>query len=165
MSNSVYETECAQVDALIQQKKDEIKELEDLKASWSEDTWDSPQDTSEEERYEALHAELNEEAQRDDRDGDKDLHAFDSGVPVEGRDGREDANKLGEQGQVEDAAVAGGDETVEAGTFEQKDDGSVVDKREEEKSSDADKKGDSKEKAPSPKSTKAAVKKDESKDK
>jgi hypothetical protein len=63
---SVYETECAQVDALIEIKQNEIKELEDLKASWTEESWDEPtiQDDPEV-RYTALHDDLNEEAQED----------------------------------------------------------------------------------------------------
>lgn len=121
-NNSLYDSECAQVDALIDIKKNEIKDLEDLKSSWSEDSWDEPQTqtpaqvaadpnaTSEEraaaanallgqspetvnaeqsepspsthdsakelneERYAALHADLNDAAQADDKDTDKETH-------------------------------------------------------------------------------------------
>lgn len=153
---TLYEAECAQVDVLIDNKKNEIKELEGLKASWSEEYWDdsqsstpasvasdpnaseadravaanvtanqvpdqvnqdqsppSPSTDSEmkaahEERYLKLNADLNAEAQADDKDADKEQHSVapdaGTGVIVDSGTADEDQAKVEASPKVQSKA-------------------------------------------------------------
>lgn len=219
MSNSLYETECAQVDALIQQKKDEIKALEELKNSWSEDSWDNAETTSpakvaadsnasseeraaaanatlgqspervnaeqsfptpsthdeakeeNERRYEQLHKDLNDKAQRDDRDQDKDLHAFDNeSQGVDLPDGRRNVNEVGKAGQVEEGSTvpdSSKERTVESGDADQSKEDKAFDQDAKDKQAETNKnKADVATKGKTDdKSKSSSTKKAESKDK